>query len=102
MQESDLALVAASYECALPLFARSFRANGKPFLCHLVGTASVLHVHGADPVTIAAGILHAVYPSGEFRSTLSPAERRELVVSAVGDEVERLVHGYAELEWTAA
>jgi (p)ppGpp synthase/HD superfamily hydrolase len=45
--DADVALVAAAYELALSLFPRSFRATGKPFLCHLVGTASILDSHGA-------------------------------------------------------
>ena len=39
--------VRAAYAAVLPLFAAHFRGSGKPFLAHLVGTASILATRSA-------------------------------------------------------
>ena len=64
--ETDVDRVRAAYEFALPLFAGAYRGSGKPFIAHLVGTASILVSIRARMPVVVAGLLHAVYASGEF------------------------------------
>jgi len=54
------------YEFATSLFTGHLRASGKPFLSHLVGTASTLAALGAPAVAVGAGLLHAAYSDGDF------------------------------------
>jgi hypothetical protein len=94
--EPALRTVRAAYELAAELFSGQYRADGRPFLCHLVGTADVLRHFGAPTATVAAGLLHSAYPNGDFgdgrrRSTPS---RRARLRAAVGEAVERLVFAY--------
>ena len=99
---ADLVLVRDSYELAMELFAGRFRPSGKPFLCHLVGTASILASLKVSPVLVAAGLLHAAYMQGNFgaaRGGMSRAKRRR-VRSVVSDEVEKLVASYGKLLWS--
>ena len=99
--ERDLARAREAYELAMELFTGQFRSNGKPFLAHLVGTASALAAAGRPPHVVLAGLLHAVYASGEWgdgRPRLAD-ERRARVRQAVGSEVEDLVHRYTVLLW---
>lgn len=94
--EDQLLCVRHAYEQAVSLFTGRFRANGKPFLAHLVGTASIVATHGAPIPVVAAGLLHAVYLQGEFgdgQAGITTARRRKLC-HAVGDEVEKLIAQY--------
>lgn len=101
---SEVVLVHNAYEWALPLFSAQFRPSGKPFLAHLVGTASVLADHGARAEVVAAGLLHASYAQGEWGDGHGGAPvraRREALQAALGTEVEDLVHRYTGLRWNA-
>lgn len=99
--KGQLLLMRGAYELAVVLFTSQFRANGKPFLAHLVGTASILATHGASIPVIAAGLLHAAYQQGEFgdgRAGITNAKRQK-VRRAVGDEVEKLIFEYTHFAW---
>ncbi len=102
--ERDIVLVNDAYELAVKLFCGQFRSSGKPFLAHLVGTASVLVAGNAPGKVVAAGLLHAAYASGEWgdgRGKALNQERRQ-VLRALDEEVEELVRHYSELRWDAA
>ena len=88
-----------SYEFATKLFVGHCRASGKPFLTHLVGTASILAALGADPVTVKAGLLHAAYDQGDFGITRW-RNRRVRVRRAIGDSAEAIVWRYQEVGWS--
>ena len=100
--EPDLARARRAYELAMQLFTGQFRANGKPFLAHLVGTASVLASAGRPPHVVLAGLLHAAYASGEWGDGRSRQadERRTRVRETVGPDGEDLVHRYTVLVWS--
>jgi (p)ppGpp synthase/HD superfamily hydrolase len=95
----DLAPAAAAYVLAARLFAGRYRRSGKPFVCHLVGTASILAAHGAEGSVVCAGLLHSAYTHGDFGDGREPGEvvppRRDVVRRALGEAGEELVHGYA-------
>jgi (p)ppGpp synthase/HD superfamily hydrolase len=99
---ADLNTVVSAYELAIVLMTGSFRASGKTFIAHLVGTASILGSLQVSSPLVAAGLLHAVYSAGDFgdeRAGISDA-KRELVRSAVGEQVEEYVSRYYALSWT--
>jgi (p)ppGpp synthase/HD superfamily hydrolase len=89
------------YGLAVRLFASGFRASGKPFLAHLVGTASILTALRARAVVVAGGLLHAAYSLGEFGAGWRGVSegKRAYVRRAVGTEVEDLVCRYTRLQW---
>jgi uncharacterized protein DUF6817 len=95
----ELAWLRDCYEFATSLFVGHLRASGKPFLSHLVGTASTLTALGAPAVAIGAGLLHAAYSNGEFR-IIRRRNRRPRVVAAIGEAAEALVWRYHERPWT--
>lgn len=97
----DLALVRRSYVTACALFAPRTRGSGKPFLDHLVGTASCVLLDGAPAVEIAAALLHAAYDQGEFGDgpAGATARHRARLRAEVGDDVERLVLAYETAGW---
>src|SRR5689334_11953708 len=92
----DIALFARAYRFSLPLFSGRFRASGKTFFAHLVGTASVLASLQLDAAVVTAGLLHAAYTHGDFGDGgLGITEtRRADVRAAVGASAEQHVARY--------
>jgi (p)ppGpp synthase/HD superfamily hydrolase len=100
---ADIECIRVAYELALALFTGRYRGSGKPFLAHVVGTASILASIHARASIVAAGLLHAAYSQGEFGNGWSGAApgKRERLRDAVGPEVEDLVSRYTSLRWQA-
>jgi (p)ppGpp synthase/HD superfamily hydrolase len=98
---ADIGTVASAYSLGLRLFPGTYRGSGKPFLAHLVGTASVLASLRARTPVVVTGLLHAVYTHGEFGNGwpgMSDRKRTE-VRRAVGVEIEDLIAHYTRLRW---
>ena len=95
----DVNFVHKAYGVAQQLFPARFRASGKPFLCHLVGTASDLIQEAASADVLAAGLLHAAYSEGDFGYVFlghkkdSPRKRRWLA-KHMGEKVEEYIRRY--------
>ncbi len=88
----------AAYEQATQLFASCYRASGRPFICHLVGTASLLAAWNQPPAVAAAGLLHSAYLYGDFADgarRTKPAHRARLT-AAVGAPTESLVFDFCQ------
>ncbi len=99
--DEDLRHLATAYDFALKLFAGRYRGSGKPFLDHLVGTASVLVQHGAALPTVLAGLMHAAYRHAEWgtgRRGITQA-RRDGLSAVIGREAEALVFRYDTFDW---
>lgn len=105
--DADLARVHKAYHLAVRLFANRFRADGRPFVTHLIGTASVIVALGehADSAaatdSVLAGLLHAAYAQGEFGDRLErdhPSHRAQLR-KVLGESAEALVHEYNQMPW---
>lgn len=90
--------VRSDYETACLLFGDLIRSSGKPFLCHVVGTAGALAKEGAPLTVVRAGLLHAAFSHGRFRDGTGGATRdhRCWLRERAGGEVEELVHAYSE------
>lgn len=102
--EPQLALAARGYEQAIEVCGGSCRANGKPFLCHLVGTASILASWGATTEEVVCGLVHSAYSHGAFadRRPGMTAAKRAVMREAVGDDCEAQVADYTQLAWRGA
>jgi (p)ppGpp synthase/HD superfamily hydrolase len=62
----QLRTLRSAFDAARRLFAALERPSAKPFLDHLVGTASVAMLGGASTNTVAAALVHAAYQQGVF------------------------------------
>jgi hypothetical protein len=94
-----LELCNKAYYLALPCVATLMRGSGKPFIAHLVGTASIMAELNQDVEVVAASLLHAVYQRRvPFPAADSTEARRKVVESLFGDRVEKLVYWYTESE----
>ncbi|NJL86942.1 MAG: hypothetical protein HC886_14795 [Leptolyngbyaceae cyanobacterium SM1_1_3] len=100
-QVEEIAAVRQAYSLTMSLFSGRFRPNGKSFIAHLIGTASILVEQNAKVQVIIAGLLHAAYPQGRFSDPRRgiTAAKRSKVRSVVGLETEALIAGYATLLW---
>ena len=101
----EISRVADAYHLAQKLFAACFRGSGRPFLCHLVGTASVLARDGAPLHVVIAGLLHAAYSAGLFSFDMHQqmsSRKRAMVSTVVGGQAEKLIADYAALNWDHA
>jgi len=96
--QDALMLVRDAYELATELFTGRYRATGKPFVCHLVGTASVLVSLRAAPEIVAAGLLHAAYDTNQHTGGVTASRKR--VSDAVGATVEQHVYEYRQFKWS--
>lgn len=95
---AELRLCTEAYELSARLFAGRYRATGKPFVCHLVGTASLLLPESPPVHVIAAALLHAAY-----LPIISPTGKREVTrkiredLRRVSPAAEALIAGFTEL-----
>jgi len=100
---AEIERVRQTYKLVIRLFTGQYRGTGRPFVAHLVGTASILATLGARGAVVRAGLLHAAYTHGAFpgwRRALTERKRQE-VRAVAGAETEGLVLRYARLRWTA-
>lgn len=99
---SDCESISDAYRLVIELFTGGFRASGKTFIAHLVGTASILCKLQVSMQLVTAGLLHAAYASGDFgdgKLGISDAKRKK-IRAVVGSEVEEYIAKYTALEWT--
>jgi hypothetical protein len=68
--------LARAHRAAIELSNGMYRPCGRPFINHLVGTASVLLFYGCSLRLIIAGMLHSTISHG--RSPRSPAEDKKI------------------------
>jgi hypothetical protein len=96
----DLLLVHRAYEFLTTLYPGYFQADGKPFVAHGVGVASILAWLDQPADILAVGLLHNIYGNADFgdgRSTGTTPFRRRLVRRAMGERIEELLVRFADL-----
>ena len=98
----DQQYLSRAHRLASELFSGQSRASDKPFLEHLVATASILVACRAPLPVAAAGLLHAAYEAGDFGVGLlrRHADKRAEVARRVGAEAEDYLERYFRLHWT--
>jgi hypothetical protein len=95
-EESSVQRVGDAYTYCLQLFSGWYRGNGKPFLNHLVGTASIVAAEGLAEELVIAALLHAAYSHGSlsFLPLRWGSYRRRKLATAIGTELESIVWAY--------
>jgi (p)ppGpp synthase/HD superfamily hydrolase len=90
----DLLRIHRAYEFLITLYPGHYQADGKPFVAHSVGVASIVAELGQPVQLVTVGLLHNIYGNADFgdgRSSGVTPFRRELVREAVGAEIEALI-----------
>ncbi|MEM9923670.1 MAG: DUF6817 domain-containing protein [Cyanobacteria bacterium P01_D01_bin.50] len=97
---SELNFVFDSYQYCVEL-THGFQPCGKPFISHLIRTASILVELNQETPVIVAGLLHAIYMSGDFGDgtrRITPWKRAR-VKERMGETVESYIQTYDALQW---
>jgi (p)ppGpp synthase/HD superfamily hydrolase len=100
--KEERAFISNTYQFGMRIFTGLYLPSGKPFLDHLVGTASILARLRAPIAVVAAGLVHATYLHGDFgcRTGISD-EKRKRVIDVVGKESEDYITRYDRFLLTA-
>jgi hypothetical protein len=97
--DAELERLGRAYLFALRPVRSLARGSGKPFIAHLVGTASLVMESGCPYDWVIAALLHALYQRRvPFQGGLSPEARRDVLKARFGPAVEDLVHRYTVCE----
>jgi HD domain len=99
LDRGELVLIHRAYELAARVYSGYYQGDGKPFVSHGVGVASILAELEQPADILAVGLVHAVYENGDFGDGEQGAasSRRALVREAVGPHVEQLVFRFTQL-----
>ena len=91
--------IADAYELALRQVFQLARGSGKPFIAHLVGTASLVLESGRPDDWVIGALLHALYQRRvPFSGGLMPEQRRAVIADRFGSVVDDLVDRYTAFE----
>ena len=98
----EIASLRAVYDFACILFSGSHRGAGKPFITHLVGSASAAAFETTDWDSIAVSLVHASYGSGRFPGIRKDDldAKRAAMRKVLGDAGENLLHRYRRHPWS--
>jgi len=96
---SQCRMLADAYIFALRQVFPLARGSGKPFISHLVGTASLVMASGSSFDWVIAALLHALYQRRvPFQGGLTPTERRHVIRERFGTSVDDCVFRYTDFE----
>lgn len=80
----DLLYFSNVYRLSQKLFGSLFRASGKSFISHLLGTAAAVCMERPPAYVVAAALCHLPLNNGVFRPLSSLATKRRQVESVLG------------------
>jgi len=95
--DEQLVVVHRAYELLITLYPGYYQADGKPFVAHTVGVASILGYLNFPVDFIAVGLLHNIYGNGDFGDGLrsvATRRRRRIVREAVGETIEAAIERF--------
>jgi (p)ppGpp synthase/HD superfamily hydrolase len=95
--DEQLAVVHRAYEFLITIYPGYYQADGKPFVAHTVGVASLLGYLHFPVDFVAVGLLHNTYGNGDFGDGLrnvATKRRRRIVREAVGEPIEAAIERF--------
>jgi hypothetical protein len=95
--DDDLTSVYSAYKLASLLYSGHYQGDGKPFVCHGVGVASIAAILGLPTEFVAVALIHNIYGNGDFGDALRYTvthRRRRLVKAAVGERIAWLAERF--------
>jgi len=94
----DIRYFSDIYRLSQELFGSQFRASGKPFTSHLIGTASATCVERPPAYVVGAALCHLPLKNGEFSPFNSSRAKLRLVDSVLGKEAMEVDQVYEEIQ----
>lgn len=99
--KEDVNLVNRAYLFTINKVHLMYRGSGKPFICHLVGAASLMVLCKQSIDVVLAALMHALYQNRvSFEGTKDIRKRREIISQKFGKVCDRLISEYTEFEMT--
>ena len=92
---NQLRAVQKSFSFSNRVFSGVHHACGKPFICHLVGTASAVAAMDMRVEMVCAGLAHALFEPGLFQKRRRPA----MLEAEFGPSVYRLIAAFGQFRW---
>ncbi|MGA8260082.1 MAG: hypothetical protein WB783_07705, partial [Arenicellales bacterium] len=96
--QQELAYLNRSYWLAAEMFGAKLRGTGKPFLCHLVGTASAAALEKPPAEVLAAALCHGIYTNGDFGYLRDPQARTSRVRAVLGGAADEQLRHYDDFQ----
>jgi (p)ppGpp synthase/HD superfamily hydrolase len=97
--DEELVVVHRAYEFLITIYSGWHQADGKPFIAHTVGVASIVGYLNFPVDFVAVALLHNIYGNGDFGDGLSyvaTKRRRCIVRKAVGELIEAAIHRFPQ------
>jgi len=99
--QSEVVKINEAYLFTINKVHLMYRGSGKPFICHLVGTASLMVACKQPIEVVLSALMHALYQFRvPFDDIASIDERRNIIKDKFGAECDRLIHEYTQFEMT--
>jgi (p)ppGpp synthase/HD superfamily hydrolase len=99
--EEEVSIINKAYLFSINKVHLMYRGSGKPFICHLVGTASLMVNNKQSIEVVLAALMHALYQNRvPFDGHTDITKRREIITTRFGSECDRLIYEYTEFEKT--
>jgi len=98
---TELNLIRDAYELAMTCYSCRFSPSGRPFISHVVRTASILASLNLPAQIVAAGLLHNVYSTGDFGNRTGRISNtdRQTISRTLGREVEEYIIRFPSSYW---
>ena len=96
----DLVAVHRAYELLATLYPGYYQADGKPFVAHGVGVASILGRLDQPADILVVGLLHNAFGNADFGDGRAPGvtpARARVIRDGVGERVEALLERFREV-----
>lgn len=96
----DLVAVHRAYELLATLYPGWYQADGKPFVAHGVGVASILGRLDQPADILVVGLLHNAFGNADFGDGRAPGvtpARARVIRDGVGERVEALLERFREV-----
>ena len=95
--QADLALLHSRYKVGLVISYDLVRANWKPFIVHLIGTASIAAWDSNNPDLIAAALIHSALEFGRFPAGIwTRRHKLDFVAKHASDAIAKIIGDYYE------
>ncbi|NJO33777.1 MAG: HD domain-containing protein [Rhodospirillales bacterium] len=91
---AEVEAVKRCHEVGRQLANGRYRASGKPFVSHLIGTASILAAYGAAPILVESALVHTAYDDLGTADEAGAAARA--LRQRVGTSVDRILRAFSK------
>lgn len=100
--QADKIYIHNAYQFLIKRVVCHYRPSGKTMIAHAIGTASILASLKTTKEVITAGMLHVIYPYGDFGDGTAgiSVNKQQQTIAVIGKQAEEYVRQYTQFIWT--